>query len=518
MQTPYQKNDIISLQIVDMAESGEGIGKIDSLVFFVKNAVVGDYVNAIVTKPTKNIIYAKALEIITPSPHRVNSPCEVSKLCGGCTLLNLDYDEEIKIKENNFFKKLKSIAHLSEENINKIYKGFKKCAHPLHYRNKIQLPLSIRDSHIISGFYKKGTHDIIETNTCPVSFEGADEIINHIKNCIAKFPIDKNKNEKLIYDETTNEGIFREIFLRTGNTSGEVCVTLIVNDKNYKEKIDNYKSLANNMIEEYRRGELSSRRGAEQSSELFRKSPLVKTVTLNINTKNNNVLFGNENIILYGDGYIEDTILDTKFHISPQSFYQVNKYMTEVLYKTGIDFIKEENIDLKNINALDLYCGIGTISLIFAPLVNHITGIEIVKEAINNANENKELNNILNADFYVFDAEKLTNDYFKNLNIESLDLIIVDPPRKGLTESLINTIKNLNPKYILYISCDQGTLCRDLNLFHIGEPSSCRGEFNNRRGELASPLIPSYIPQKITCVDMFPHTLHTETVVLLKRE
>ena len=178
--------------------------------------------------------------------------------------------------------------------------------------------------------------------------------------------------------------------------------------------------------------------------------------------------------------------------------------MTEVLYKTGIDFIKEENIDLKNINALDLYCGIGTISLIFAPLVNHITGIEIVKEAINNANENKKLNNIKNADFFVYDAEKLTKDFFKenynNKYNENIDLIIVDPPRKGLTESLINTIKNLNPEYILYISCDQGTLCRDLNLFHMSTQS------------------PSYTPQKISCVDMFPHTQHSETVVLLKRE
>ena len=472
MLNTYSKNDIVDLHITDMAESGEGIGKIDSLVFFVKNAVVGDYVHAVVTKPTKNIIYAKTIEIITPSPHRVNSPCEVSKYCGGCTLLDLDYDEEIKIKENNFFKKLKSIAHLSEENINIIYKGFKKCVHPLHYRNKIQLPLSIRDSHIISGFYKKGTHDIIETSTCPVSFEGADEIITHIKNCIAKFPINKNKNERLIYDEITHEGIFREIFLRTGNTSGEVCATLIINDKNYKEKLEIYKSLAHEIA-----------------------SPPVKTITLNINLKNNNVLFGNENIILYGDGYIEDSILDTKFHISPQSFYQVNKYMTEILYKTAIDFIKEENIDLKNINALDLYCGIGTISLIFAPLVRHITGIEIVKEAINNANENKKINNILNADFFVYDAEKLDNDFFKNLNIPNCDLIIVDPPRKGLTESLINTIKNLNPEYILYISCDQGTLCRDL-----------------------THLIPSYTPTKISCVDMFPHTQHCETVVLLKTE
>ena len=405
----------------------------------------------------------------------------MSKYCGGCTLLNLDYDEEIKIKQNNFFKKLNNIAHLTDENINKIYKGFIKCDEPLHYRNKIQLPLG---PGLISGFYKKGTHDIIETNTCPVSFEGADEIITHIKNCIADFPVSKNK--KLIYDEKTNEGLFREIFLRSGNTSGEVCVTLIVNDKDYKKNIDAYKTLANKI--------------ATTSVRANCVSPLIKTVTLNINTKANNVLFGNENIVLYGDGYIEDTILNTKFHISPQSFYQVNKFMTEKLYSTAIDFIKEENIDLKNMNALDLYCGIGTISLIFAPLVKHITGIEIVDEAINNANENKKLNNIENADFIVKDAEKLTKEDFKEKYNENIDLIIVDPPRKGLTENLIGTIKNLNPEYILYISCDQGTLCRDLNLFHMSTQS------------------PSYTPQKITCVDMFPHTLHAETVVLLKKE
>ena len=498
MNNNYQKNDIISLKIIDMAESGEGIGKIDSLVFFVKNAVVGDYVNAIITKPTKNIIYSKTIEIIKPSPHRVNSPCEVSKYCGGCTLLNLDYDEEIKIKENNFFKKLKTIAHLSDENINKIYKGFKKCANTLHYRNKIQLPLG---PGLISGFYKKGTHDIIETSVCPVSFEGADDIITHIKNCIKNFPIDKNKNEKLIYDENTHEGIFREIFLRTGNTSGEVCATLIVNDKNYKEKLDIYKSLAHKIA-------------TPLSTPVRANCVSPKTVTLNINLKNNNVLFGNENIILYGNGYIEDTILKTKFHISPQSFYQVNKFMTEVLYNTAIDFIKEENIDLKNINALDLYCGIGTISLIFAPLVRHITGIEIVEEAINNANENKKINNILNADFFVYNAEKLTKDFFKenynDKNNENIGLIIVDPPRKGLTENLINTIKKLNPEYILYISCDQGTLCRDLDLFRMSP--------NPVGANCVSPQNPHYTAKKIACVDMFPHTQHTETVVLLKRE
>ena len=194
--------------------------------------------------------------------------------------------------------------------------------------------------------------------------------------------------------------------------------------------------------------------------------------------------------------------------------------MTEFLYKTAIDFIKEENIDLKNINALDLYCGIGTISLIFAPLVHHITGIEIVKEAINNANENKKLNNIKNADFFVYDAEKLDNDFFKNLNIPSCDLIIVDPPRKGLTESLINTIKNLNPEYILYISCDQGTLCRDLTRFaNVGANEFRRGELSEGAPSgVSSPPNPSFAPVKISCVDMFPHTQHSETVVLLKRE
>lgn len=484
----YVKNDKINIHIVDMAESSEGIGKVDSLVFFVKNAVIGDYVNAVITKVTKNIIYAKALDIIENSKYRVNAPCDVYKLCGGCTLLNVDYDTQIKIKEENFFRKLKNIAGFTDYDIKNIYKGFVKCDNNLYYRNKIQLPLGRQNDsptnnnvgeascfprpHIISGFYKPRTHEIIENDICHISFKNSDKIINIIKKEIENFSV---RHDDLIYNENTHTGIFREIFLRTGNKSNELSITLIVNDKNYKKNLSAYKTLAEN---------ISNAVGA---------SPL--TITLNINTNKTNVLFGNENIVLLGPGYINDTILDTKFKISPQSFYQINKFMTDKLYSVAIDFIKEENVDLKDFNVYDLYCGIGTISLIFSKYVRHITGIEIVEEAINNANENKKINNIKNADFIVKNAEKLTKD-----DIKDCDLIIVDPPRKGLTENLINTIKSLSPTYLLYISCDQGTLSRDLKMFNDDKTSI------------------KYEAKKIKCVDMFPHTMHAETVVLLKRK
>ena len=475
----YVKNDKINIHIVDMAESGEGIGKVNSLVFFVKNAVIGDYVNAVITKVKKNIIYAKALDIIETSKYRVNAPCDVYKLCGGCTLLNVDYDTQIKIKEENFFRKLKNITGFTDNDIKNIYKGFVKCDNNLYYRNKIQLPLG---PNLISGFYKPRTHEIIENDICHISFKNSDRIINIIKKEIENFSV---RDDDLIYNETTHTGIFREIFLRTGNKSDELSITLIVNDKNYKENLSTYKTLAERINKAV--GEATcfpSTVGA---------SPL--TITLNINTNKTNVLFGNENIILLGPGYINDTILDTKFKISPQSFYQINKFMTDKLYSVAIDFIKEENVDLKDFNVYDLYCGIGTISLIFSKYVRHITGIEIVEEAINNANENKKINNIKNADFIIKNAENLTKD-----DIKDCDLIIVDPPRKGLTENLINTIKSLSPTYLLYISCDQGTLSRDLKMFNDDKTSI------------------KYEATKIKCVDMFPHTMHAETVVLLKRK
>lgn len=501
-----KKNDKIEIDIIDMTKDGLGLAKIDGQVFFVKDGLIGDKAEAVITKVDKSIIYAKTINIIEKSKYRVEANCIVFSACGGCQLLNLDYKKQIELKKNYVLSCLKKIGKFNNiiitdnDGINTIeidkdsvlYTGIVESDNIYNFRNKMQVPFSEKNGEIIYGFYAGRTHNIIEFDRCLVGFEGSDKILQIIKHALKKYDIS-------IYDEKTHEGIFREVMLRKGNVSNEVSITYIVNDKYYKNNLDLYQQFNTYVIKKY--------------SETNPHSKIVlSTSTLNINSNHNNVIFGNVNVVLKGNGCIEDSIGDVKYHISPESFYQVNAYMTKKLYDAVLDFADFKGDE----DVLDLYCGIGTISLYIAKYVKSVCGIEIVEKAIENAKENARINNIDNSSFicenvskFSTDSEKEYSKYLSNTIIEddnkktvykgkSYDTIIVDPPRKGLDIETIKFIEEINSNKIIYVSCDPATLSRDLDILCHGENASYR-------------LV------KVKNVDMFPHTMHIETVCLVKR-
>ena len=493
-----KKNDKIELSIVDMTKDGLGLAKIDGQVFFVKDGIIGDKVESVITKVDKNIIYAKAIKIIEKSKYRIKSNCSVSSACGGCQLLELDYEKQIELKKNYVLSCLKKIGKFNDiifaddndgindsnlsidknNSLSALYSGVIKTDNIYRFRNKMQVPFAKKNDEIVYGFYAGRTHSIIECDSCLVGFEGSDKILQSIKLALIKFDIS-------IYDEKNHEGLFREVMLRKGNVSNEVSITYIVNDKDYKKRLDFYQQFDRYVIKEYGETTINS-------------NLIISTSTLNINTGHNNVIFGNINVVLRGNGYIEDSIGDIKYHISPESFYQVNTYMTKKLYDTVVDFAGFKGDE----NVLDLYCGIGTISLYIANHIKSVCGIEIVEKAVDNAKENAKINNIGNSTFI---CENLSNCIIDNNSInfeddkkivlknKSYDTIIVDPPRKGLDTATINFINDINPKKIIYVSCDPATLSRDLDVLCHKDNSLYRlAEVKN--------------------VDMFPHTMHIETV------
>ena len=465
----FSKNQKIELEIIDITKEGLGIAKQDSQVFFVKDAIVGDKVNAVITRVNSSIIYAKALEIIKKSKDRVESKCKVANSCGGCQLLNLDYNKQLELKKNSVINTLNKIGKIDLEFLRQRYDGILSMETPHRFRNKMQVPFAIRNDKVIYGFYAGRTHHIVEFDYCLAGFKGSDIILNIIRDAIIRFNIS-------VYDENKNDGVFREVLIRCGNVSKEVSLTYIINDNDYKKNLDKYKVFDEYVVDRFYKYE-----GLQDSYNIL-------TSTLNINTSNTNVLFGNKNVILRGLGYIEDYIGDIKYHISPESFYQVNMYMTKLLYDRVLDYGNFSGSE----KVIDLYCGIGTISLYVAKYVKSILGIEIVEKAIENAEENAKMNNIKNADFTCGD---ISERYSGNELVDSYDVVIVDPPRKGLDEKVINCIASMKPKKIIYVSCDPATLARDIKSF------SCK----------------QYCLDKFVNVDMFPHTMHIETVALLKR-
>lgn len=462
----YKKNDIIELEITDMTKEGLGLAKASGQVFFVKDGIVGDKVKAVVTKLSPNIIYAKATELIDRSPYRVDTNCKISNACGGCSLLNLNYDKELELKKTFVLNCLKKIGKF-DVNFDNLYEGILKMQNPYNFRNKMQVPFAVRNGEIIYGFYAGRTHYIIELEECIVGFKGAKIILDSIKKALKKFNIS-------IYDEQSGRGIFRQVLLRKGNVSNEISITYILNDADYEKNLDLYKDFGKYVVDNAGNNEL------------------LITSTININLSNNNVIFGNKNVIIRGKGYIEDSISNIKYHISPESFYQVNSEMTKVLYDKVLEYADFNGSE----RVLDLYCGIGTISLYLAKYVKEVLGIEIVKSAVDNAKDNARINRIDNAKFLCLDADKI--DSSEKNGLRDFDTVIVDPPRKGLDITTINFIKGLNPKKIIYVSCDPATLSRDLGILCHGEDSK-------------------FTLKRIANVDMFPHTMHVETVSLLIR-
>lgn len=456
-----QKNDEYVVDVLDNGIDGEGITKIDGYTLFIDGAIKGEKVKIKVLKANKTYGFAKIVEIIERSPDREEPICPVYKKCGGCTLQHMSYDAQMRFKEEKVKKTIvKSITEYNSEiGANKCeldnvrFENIIGMGIPYNYRNKAQFPC--QDGKI--GFYSSRTHEVVENDYCFIQDEEADRIAKKTFSFLME-----NGND--CYDEKNGEGNIRHIMVRCGKNSGEVMVVIVTKEENIfqKEKI---------------------------VSMLSKEFQNIKSIIQNINDKNTNIILGKKCITLYGSDYIVDELGEYKFKISPLSFYQVNPVQTEVLYNTAIDMAELNGDEV----AFDLYCGIGTISTFLSSKCKKVYGVEIVPEAIKDANENAKINGISNIDFRCGEAEVLIPKMYENEHVTA-DVVFVDPPRKGCDKKLLETIVKMKPKKMIYISCNVATLGRDLKF-----------------------LIDNGFELKIVQpVDQFPQTAHIETIASLK--
>ena len=454
-----RKNDEIQLTIEDMGVSGEGIGKAEGMTFFVKDALIGDHIRAGITKLKKNYGYARLLEILTPSPWRVQPRCPIHRQCGGCQIQALDYKKQLEFKQKKVLENLQRIGGFAEPPMEPVV-GMEV---PYHYRNKAQFPIGKdKDGRIIAGFYAGRTHQIIPNRDCALGVPVNKEILDIIIGIMEEKGIEP-------YDEQTRKGLVRHVLIRYGFHTKEIMVCIVVNG----EKL----SYADVFVEE-----LCKLKG-------------MTSISINVNQQNTNVIMGQEVKVLWGQPWITDRIGDISYRISPLSFYQVNPVQTEKLYRLALEYA-----DLKGTETVwDLYCGIGTISLFLARQAKKVYGVEIVPQAIRDARENARINKIENVEFFTGKAEEILPDFYKKEEkagrSPQADVIVVDPPRKGCDQELLDTILKMQPERIVYVSCDSATLARDLKIL-------CREEYDLKR---------------VSPVDQFCHTSHVETVCCLHR-
>lgn len=454
----YRKNDRITLKIVDCGTDGEGIGKADGFTVFVKDAVIGDVVSVKIMKAKKNYGYGKLEQILEPSPYRVKPLCPSARQCGGCQLQEMSYDQQLIFKEKKIRGNLERIGGFTDIPMEPII-GMDD---PWHYRNKAQFPVGRnKEGRLVTGFYAGRTHVIIENRDCAIGIPQNKEILDRVLDYMEKYHIEP-------YDETTGKGLIRHIFIRCGFYTGELMVCLIING----DTIPHQKALVDSLTE----------------------IPGMTSIPLNINRKRSNVILGEKGRVLWGQNYITDKIGNISYQISPLSFFQVNPRQTVKLYSKALEYA-----DLHGEETVwDLYCGIGTISLFLAQKAKFVRGVEIVPQAIEDARRNAELNGISNAEFYVGKAEEVLPEYYTRYEREQgekahADVIVVDPPRKGCDQALLDTIVKMQPERVVYVSCDPATLARDLRYL-------C-----DRGYEL----------KKVCGTDMFPQGVHVETVCLL---
>lgn len=471
-----KKNDRFILDIEDMGENGEGIGRLDGYIWFVKDAVIGDRIEASAMKMKKNFGFARLVRVIEPSACRVEEKCPVARRCGGCQMQAVAYEEQLRFKERKVYNNLKRIGGLSglllpEEKGQENLKGTEKkreetvrmepiigMEEPWRYRNKAQFPFGRdKDGRIIAGFYAGRTHCIVENEDCLLGVEENREILDIIRNFMNEYKIEP-------YNEELHRGLVRHVLIRKGFRTGELMVCLILNGTELPKK--------------------------EILVERLLKIAGMTSISFNINREKTNVILGKEIVNLYGPGYITDYIGNVKYRISPLSFYQVNPVQTERLYGTALEYAGLTGDE----TVWDLYCGIGTISLFLAQKAKQVYGVEIVPQAIDDARGNAEINGMENVEFFVGKAEEVLPEQYEKNQVYA-DVIVVDPPRKGCDEKCLETIVRMGPKKVVYVSCDSATLARDVK--YLGEKG--------------------YEVKRVRCVDMFPQSGHVETVCLLSK-
>ena len=457
-----QKNDQVQVTITDYTSEGAGIGKVNGYPLFVKDAVIGDTVIAGITKIKKNYAFARLVSVVTPSPDRVSPRCTFHRQCGGCQMQAMSYPAQLAFKESKIRNNLVRIGGFEPDFIDSVMEPIIGMEDPFRYRHKAQYPVGTdREGNLITGFYAGRTHDIIANTDCRLGRECnriiLETVLAWMREC--KVPA---------YDEKTGQGLVRHVLIREGFHTGEIMVCLVING----EKLP-----CANLF-------------AERLRELPKLGERIVSICLNYNKENTNVILGREGEVLFGRGYITDTLGVISFRISPLSFYQVNPVQTEKLYGTALEYAGltgEETV-------WDLYCGIGTISLFLSQKAKQVYGVEIVPQAIEDAKQNAALNGIANAQFFVGKAEEVLPEKYEKENIYA-DVIVVDPPRKGCDEKCLETMVKMTPKRIVYVSCDSATLARDLKYL-------CEN---------------GYEVKKVRGVDQFCHTVHVETCVLLAK-
>ncbi|MBR2588229.1 MAG: 23S rRNA (uracil(1939)-C(5))-methyltransferase RlmD [Bacilli bacterium] len=448
-----KKNEEYVVDIIDSGYEGEGIAKIEDFTIFVKDALEGEKCTIQILKVTSSYAFARVIQIIKESEHRVEPDCATYKRCGGCNLRHIDYNETLDMKR----RMVENLVRKSLGNDIRVLPTL-GMGNPYNYRNKVQFPVGVdKLNNPVIGVFANRTHEIIPVKNCLIQ--------NTYSEQIAKYIIEYVKDNNIsIYNEETGKGILRHIVIKIGIQTNEVMVVLVINGREFT----------------------GERRLAES---IVKRFPNVKTVVKNINMKNTNVILGKENDVIVGDGFIYDILGEYKFKISPLSFYQVNPVQAEALYYTAL-----ESASLKKDDVLyDLYCGIGTIGIFASGFVKKVYGIEIVEEAIRDAWENARLNNIENIEFFAGDVEVVFADIV-NQKKDVPNVVVVDPPRKGLDRNTINSLKVMKPEKIIYISCNPATMVRDMAL--LGD---------------------SYGADEVQPVDMFPFTNHVECVAVMGR-
>lgn len=447
-----KKNQEYIVQITDNGYEGEGIAKIDGFTIFIPNAIKGEKVKILIVKVLSSHAFGKVIEILEKSPHRVEADCGTYKRCGGCNLRHIDYEETLNIKQ-------KVVQNLVNKNLKtKIeVKSTWAMGNPYHYRNKLQYPVGVdKAGKLIMGVFANRTHEIIPVNKCLIQNEKANQVAKYVIDTLNQYNIS-------VYNEKTGKGIVRHIMVKIGFGTGDIMVTIVING----DVLPHAKDIA---------------------SDLQSVCHDISSIIVNINKKNTNVILGDKNINILGKGYITDFLGEYLFKISPLSFYQVNPVQAEALYNIAIENagITKEDI------VFDLYCGIGTISLFASKYAKKVYGIEIVEQAIEDAKWNAEFNKVQNVEFIVGDTEYVLTDLIESRKIIP-NVVIVDPPRRGLDNTTVNNILKIKAKRVVYISCNPATLMRDLRLMED-----------------------AYEIRMIQPVDMFCFSSHTEVISVLK--
>ncbi|MBC1402760.1 23S rRNA (uracil(1939)-C(5))-methyltransferase RlmD [Listeria booriae] len=453
MGAPVKKNDCLDVVFEDLTHDGNAVAKIDGYPIFVPQGLPDEIAQIKVLKTNKNYGFGKIIELTKESADRVTPPCLVYSQCGGCQLQHLSYDGQLRMKQKQVAQVMRRIGKQDVEVLPTL--GMKN---PWNYRNKAQVPVGFVNGRLVAGFYQQRSHQIIDMNTCLIQQEENNEVIQTAHAIFAKYYVEP-------YDETTRKGVLRHLMTRFATTTGELMLVIVTTKLNFPNK-------------------------AEILAELQQSIPELTSLVQNVNTANTNVIFGEQTVVLAGREYIMDTIHGISFAISARSFYQVNPEQTEILYTEALKLAGltgEETV-------IDAYCGIGSISLCLAKEAKHVYGVEIVPQAIEDARANAKLNKMDNVTFAVGKAEEVIPDWFKQ-GIKA-DVLVVDPPRKGCDDALLQTILKMKPKRVVYVSCNPATLARDMLVLTEG----------------------GYEAKMVQPVDMFPQTTHVECVTVLERK